>query len=490
MHPSDHEPNPSTGDPTAPLPSREAEPSQPSTSPAWAGLPPTPDPVPAGGWSSATPPPEDGAGSTRRSRFAPGGPFAALLVAVAFVGGIAVGRIDGGVAGQPAGGATSSPTAAAGPVEGSVDELELIEEAWNLIQDKYVGSDQLDERELAWGAIDGMTEAVGDTGHTTFMTPEEREDRSEELSGSYVGIGVQVNESDTGQPLIVGVFRDSPAARAGLRPGDLITAVNGRDTAGEELDDVLSDIRGEAGTAVEITVRSGEDPDARERTVEIVRAEVEIVAVTWTMVPGTTTAFLRLEQFSNGSADEVVAALRAARSAGADRLVLDLRNNPGGYVNEAVGIASQFIGEGTVYIERNADGEEKATPVTPDGAWTDLPLVVLVDEGSASSAEILSGAIQDHERGTLVGQTTFGTGTVLGEFPLSDGSAMRIGTVEWLTPDGRRIWHQGITPDVVVERDAEALPTVPDDLRDVAPEAVASVADEQLARALEIVAGE
>jgi carboxyl-terminal processing protease len=459
--------------------------------------PPMPDPAdatPAAPKPGETRPPGETAAALpprdpSRPRSRPGwlrGPATGLLVAVVFVAGVWVGRV--GPAGGLGGTAAPSPTAAAGPTDGDVDGLALIEEAWGLLHDKYVGKDTLDERELAYGAIDGLADAVGDTGHTTFMTPEDRESRNDSLSGSYVGIGVQVNETDSGLPVIVGVFRDSPADKAGLATGDVIVAVDGRPTSGEAMDAILSRIRGEAGTTVEITVRAGET--GPERTVDIVRAEVDIEAVSWTVVPGTSTGLLRIEQFSNGVADDVKAALRELREAGAERLVLDLRGNPGGYVGEAVGTASQFLGSGTVYVERNAEGEEKANEVTGDGAWTDLPLVVLVDQGSASSSEIVSGALQDHDRATLVGVTTFGTGTVLGEFGLSDGSALRIGTVEWLTPDGRRIWHEGIEPDIEVERPTEVLPTVPDDLRDVAASRVGSIADAQLRRALEEVAAD
>jgi carboxyl-terminal processing protease len=320
------------------------------------------------------------------------------------------------------------------------------------------------------------------------MTPEERASRNDALSGSYVGIGVQLDTTETGEPLVVTVFRDSPADKAGLGTGDIILEVNGIPAAGSSVSDVVEQIRGEAGTEVELTVRAGEQ--GAPRTLKITRGEVEIDAVSSTLVPGTTTGLLRIEQFSNGVADDVRQALEQLREDGAERLILDLRGNPGGYVGEAVGTASQFLAAGTVYVERDAAGKERATPVSPDGAWTDLPIVVLVDEGSASSSEIVSGALQDNDRAEVVGATTFGTGTVLGEFALEDGSALRIGTVEWLTPDGRRIWHEGIEPNVPVARAAEMLPTVPDELRDVAPARVKTVADAQLERALELVAAE
>jgi carboxyl-terminal processing protease len=411
------------------------------------------------------------------------GPATGLLIAAVFVAGVGVGRFVpvANDVGSPA----ASPDAAAGPTGGAVDDFGLVREAWDLLHEKYVGRDTLDDRDLAYGAIDGLTEAVGDTGHTDFMTPEERASRNDALSGSYVGIGIQLDATDAGEPLIVTVFHDSPADKAGLRTGDIILEVNGVPAVDTSTSDVVERIRGEAGTEVELTVRAGENGPPR--TLTIVRGEVAIDAVSSTIVPGTTTGLLRIEQFSNGAADDVRTALEQLRKDGADRLVLDVRGNPGGYVGEAVGIASQFLGSGTVYVERDAAGKEKATPVSPDGAWTDLPLIVLVDEGSASSSEIVAGALQDNDRAQVVGATTFGTGTVLGEFALEDGSALRIGTVEWLTPDGRRIWHEGIEPDVPVARAAETLPTLPDDLRDIAATRVKTVADAQLDRALELI---
>jgi carboxyl-terminal processing protease len=414
-------------------------------------------------------------------------PAAALGVALVFVAGFGAGRFSP-PAGFEVASPTASPDAAAGPADGTIDDFGLVREAWDLLHEKYVGRDTLDDRDLAYAAIDGLTEAVGDTGHTDFMTPEERASRNDALSGSYVGIGVQLDTTETGEPLVVTVFRDSPADKAGLGTGDIILEVNGIPAAGSSVSDVVEQIRGEAGTEVELTVRAGEQ--GAPRTLKITRGEVEIDAVSSTLVPGTTTGLLRIEQFSNGVADDVRAALEQLREDGADRLILDLRGNPGGYVGEAVGTASQFLAAGTVYVERDAAGKERATPVSPDGAWTDLPIVVLVDEGSASSSEIVSGALQDNDRAEVVGATTFGTGTVLGEFALEDGSALRIGTVEWLTPDGRRIWHEGIEPNVPVARAAEMLPTVPDELRDVAPARVKTVADAQLERALELVAAE
>jgi len=410
--------------------------------------------------------------------------FVGLALVATFSTGIGVGRVISPAAGVDA--AAPSPVVSAAASTAAPTEFGLIREAWDAIHENYVDAGALDDRKLIYGAIDGLTEAVGDTGHTSFMTPEEREARNDSLSGSYVGIGAQMDLTEDGLPLVVGVFRGSPAEKAGLEAGDIFIKVDGRKTEGIALDEVLTWVRGEAGTPVVLTLRNG--ADGPERELRIVRADVKLDPVSWTLVPGTRTAVLRLEQFSSGAADEVVATLKAIREAGADRLILDLRGNPGGYVGEAVGIASQFLTSGTVYVERDAKGVEKPNPVSPGGVWRDLPVIVLVDGSTASSSEIVSGALQDAKRATIVGVTTFGTGTVLGEFSLSDRSALRIGTVEWLTPNGRRIWRKGIAPDVVVERASDRQPTTPDDLRKMTAADVTRLSDPQLVRALERVA--
>ncbi len=435
------------------------------------------------GVTSLTPGPSQAPQPTaagRGGRSALLGAVVGLALVVTFTAGIGAGRLLGPVGSD---GSAPNPASSTKPTD-----FGLIKEAWDILHQQYVGRDQLDDQALIYGAIDGMTTAVGDTGHTDFMTPAERQQRNDALSGSYVGIGVRIEPDDAGQPRIVGVFDDSPAKKAGLLPDDVIVEVDGRSTKGTAIDVVAAWVRGEAGTTVELTVRHG--ADGPERTVKVVRADVPVQPVQWAMVPGTKTVHLYLEQFSSGAADDLVKALKAAREAGGQRIVLDLRGNPGGYVNEAVGVASQFLTSGVVYIEKNAQGQETEHPVSPGGVATDLPLVVLVDGTTASSAEIVAGALQDAGRARIVGETTFGTGTVLGEFDLSDGSALRVGTVEWLTPKRREIWHQGIAPDVPVKLGDGVLPMTPDDLRRVSAGDVAKIPDTQLARAIEIAAKE
>ena len=179
------------------------------------------------------------------------------------------------------------------------------------------------------------------------------------------------------------------------------------------------------------------------------------------MLPGTTIAHLRIAAFSQGVTNDLQAALKQIQARGATGIVLDLRNDPGGLLSEAVGVASQFLGDGDVLLVQNAQGQQQAIPVKSGGLAVNMPIVVLVNQGTASAAEIVAGAIQDAQRGTLVGDTTFGTGTVLNTFSLSDGSEILLATEEWLTPSGRVIWHHGIVPDESVTMSADINPLVP-----------------------------
>jgi carboxyl-terminal processing protease len=362
----------------------------------------------------------------------------------------------------------------------------LIDQAWDLLHEKYIDASTLDSKKLAYGAIAGMAQAVGDDGHTDFLTPDEVKASQAALSGSYVGIGAEMDTTGD-EPVVVGVFRESPADRAGLRRGDVITEVDGKPTKGTPLDTVVGTIRGPAGTAVSLTVRR--EGTAAALTFRIVRAEVKTPAVHWAMVPGTTSADIRIEQFSTGAADAFKKALGDAMGAGATGVILDLRENPGGYVNEAIGVASQFLTGGDVYLSRDATGKRTPSAVTSGGIAPKIPLVVLVDHGTASAAEIVTGALQDAGRATVVGATTFGTGTVLGKFDLADGSALRIGTVEWLTPKGRRIWHEGLTPDVAIALSNDVQRVAPDDLAALGAAGLAKSADAQLRKAIELLGG-
>jgi len=209
------------------------------------------------------------------------------------------------------------------------------------------------------------------------------------------------------------------------------------------------------------------------------------------MVPGRdNVAMIRLEQFATGATKAVEGAINDAKTAGATEIILDLRSNPGGYVNEAIGVASQFVGDGIVYQNQDASGKTTDVPVEAGGLYTEGPLVVLANGDSASSAEIVTGAIQDAKRGTVVGEKTFGTGTVLGRFDLTDGSSMRIGVERWLTRGGRPIWHEGLEPDVKVVLPTTTAPLLPDELKDISAAELAKSPDAQVLKALQELKGE
>ncbi len=361
----------------------------------------------------------------------------------------------------------------------------LIAEAWNSIQKVYVDRPAVDPQKLTYGAISGMVDALGDTGHSTFLTPDMLKEEQNFTKGQFEGIGALLEMKD-GHATIVAPMDGSPAQKAGLKPGDVIIKVDGEDVAGLPLNEIVDRVLGPAGTKVTLTIL---DPQTNETNdVTITRAHIELHNVTWRMLPGTTIAHVRIAAFSQGVTTELKSALKAAQQQGATGLILDLRNDPGGLLNEAISVASQFLSNGNVMLEKNAQGETKPLPVKSGGVALDIPMVVLINNGTASAAEIVAGALQDASRATIVGETTFGTGTVLNQFKLSDGSALLLATEEWLTPKGRTIWHKGISPDIMVALQADSIPLIPETEQGMSTEQINNSGDGQLLKAIEILA--
>jgi carboxyl-terminal processing protease len=363
-------------------------------------------------------------------------------------------------------------------------DLGLIREAWDTVSRVYVDNSAKQTKPVTYGAISGMVSALGDTGHSTFLTPEMVKAQQDYVRGQFEGIGAQV-ESKNGRVVIIAPMDNSPAQKAGIKPGDAILKVNGEDVSGLPLELVVSKILGPAGTPVTLTLL---DPNTNQsRDITLVRARIVLNNVTWNQLPGTTIAHLRIVGFSQGVSQQLRQSLTEMKKQGVTSVILDLRNNPGGLLDQAVGTASEFLASGDVLLEKDAHGQIRHVKVRSGGVATDMSLVVLVNNGSASASEIVAGALQDANRAQLVGETTFGTGTVLGQFSLSDGSALMLATEEWLTPKGRVIWHKGIEPDKTVKLSSGAISLTPETERNMTAEQLRTSSDLQLLEAMDLL---
>lgn len=382
-----------------------------------------------------------------------------IMVAAAFLAGVFAGRGCG----------------AWSPSNEEQLALDTFRAAFRAVRDRYVDESQTDPSELVHEAITGMIEGLGDTGHSRFLTAEQRRREEEALSGSYVGIGVEVAERD-GHPVVVSAFPESPAARAGIRSGDRFLKINGEDVSRVSLTDLGAYLRGPAGSELRVTVLHQDDT-----TAELVlrREAITMPAVTWAPLAESAIWHIRLSRFGENATEELDRALAEAQAAGAAGLILDLRNNPGGLLNQAIGVASRFIEDGVVLQERDRDGDDRSLHVADGVAAVDLPLVVLVNEGSASSSEVVTAALLYHDRAQAVGATTFGTGTVLREFTLPDGSVLLLGIREWLTPAGEPLRGEGLTPTHTVPLPEGVRPVLPDQ-PDAPPEQPCDSPDVQL----------
>jgi carboxyl-terminal processing protease len=365
------------------------------------------------------------------------------------------------------------------------ESVALYAEALDTVRDNYAGQKNIDPKKGTYGAIEGMLDTLGDGGHTRFLTPAEREQNDRSLSGTYVGIGVQLEEKN-GEVVVAAPIDGSPAEEAGISSDDVLLAVDGKSVRDDEVSEVVEKVKGPEGTSVELTVRH----EGERRKYDLQRAEIDSPVASWAMIPGTNVALVLLSSFSDDSAQELQNAFEEARASGARRFILDLRNNPGGRLDQAVQMAGYFLEpESVVYIRKDASGKREKITVEGDPKSTDAPLAVLVDGGSASSAEILAGALRDNDRAPVVGETTFGTGTVLSEFVLRDGSSILLGVAEWLTPDGDFIRNTGITPDVTVSLSEGTEPLTPGDARDLSRQDILEK-DAQLRTAYEKLQGQ
>jgi len=331
------------------------------------------------------------------------------------------------------------------------DRFRIFWEAWHVIeQDFYHPEEELDPQKMIYGAVRGMIASLGDR-HTVFMEPAETSIFEEDMQGSFEGIGATVNMVD-GELIIVRPLPGSPAEKAGLQAGDIILEVDGEKIKGMDLLKAISLIRGPEGTIVRLKIKREGRTSPFEVKVE--RGKIDLPTVESKMLDGDI-AYLRLTEFNARASSLVRDALRELLDQEPKGLIFDLRSNPGGYLQAAVEIASQFVDEGTILIERGKNGVEREYKARKGGLATHIPLVVLVNGGTASASEIVAGAIQDHKRGILIGQQTYGKGSVQSTHRLSDGSCVRVTIARWYTPNDRQIDEQGLTPDIVVESTPE-----------------------------------
>jgi carboxyl-terminal processing protease len=339
----------------------------------------------------------------------------------------------------------SNPTQEASP-----QDLETVFEpfwqAWDLVHDLYVDQ-PVDDVAMMRGAISGMMDSLGDQ-HSSYMDPDQYRQANIPLEGEYEGIGAWV-DPDAEFLTIVSPMPDSPAEGAGLKPGDQIIAVDGEDMSGIDGSLVIRHVLGPAGSRVTLTILREGDNEPFDVTLE--RAKITVPSVVAEVLDGDI-GYVQLITFGENSTGELRNSLREILAEEPDGLILDLRNNGGGALQTAIEVASQFIGDGVIMYEEFGDGTRDTYDALSGGLATDIPLVVLVNEGTASASEIVAGAIQDYDRGTLVGATTFGKGSVQNWIPLKNTEgAVRITIARWLTPDGRTIHELGLEPDVVVE---------------------------------------
>jgi carboxyl-terminal processing protease len=355
--------------------------------------------------------------------------------------------------GHGPGGLAAIPTRVLHPRADEPPEFQIFWEAWGYVERDFYGELPADDQELAYSAIRGMLQAVDDP-YTYFTEPSDHEMEEAQLEGRHGGIGAEYVMAD-GYLVVVAVLQDSPAARVGIRTDDVIVSVDGTDVMGLSQNEAIMLIRGqEVGTEAVLTIlREGE---AELLSVKVMREEVEVPTVVWELRQDDV-GYMRITFFGVQTSGELTAALKDLKSMGADRIILDLRDNPGGMVTAAVDVAGQFIDTGVVFYERDQDGHDQVFNARRGGEAINMPLAVLVNRGTASASEIVGGAIQDHERGILIGEQTFGKGSLQSIHELSDNSSVHVTIAHWLTPDRHEIQEAGLLPDLEVIPSEEAL---------------------------------
>ncbi len=329
--------------------------------------------------------------------------------------------------------------------------LDIFWEVWHLMEGNYLNPENLETKEQVYGATKGLVDSLDDP-YSVFMTPDEMAEFEESMSGEFQGIGAEIDKRDN-QIVVVSPLKGSPAESAGLKTRDIIFKVNDEPTFGMSIEEVVTKIRGPKGEKVVLTIIRKEERKPIE--ISIVRDNIILPTLEWKMEDGDI-AHVAMYQFGNNAVKDFKKAVPEILLKSPKGIIMDFRGNGGGLLDACIKILSEFIDNQVVVKTKGRKFGDTGDLVSArDGAFLDVPLVVLVNEGSASASEIFAGAIQDHERGVILGRKTFGKGSVQNVIPLSNGSSLKVTVAEWLTPDGRSIHKNGITPDEIVEDEVD-----------------------------------
>jgi carboxyl-terminal processing protease len=327
-------------------------------------------------------------------------------------------------------------------------DFSLFWKAWDLLKSKYVDADKLNAEDLYYGAIKGMLQATGDS-HTIFFTPDENKAFNEEIAGNFEGIGAELGVKN-GMLTVIAPLPDTPAEKSGIRSGDKIVKIDGKIAADMSIEEAVKNIRGVKGTTVVLTIFRDGDQDTQDITVNRDTIVVKSVTLKW---EENNIANMKIIRFGEDTSDAFADAIVKVKSADVNGLIIDLRNDPGGYLNAAIDIASKLLPKNkVVVIEENGNGSQKKIYTRGGDVASEIKTVVLINEGSASASEILAGALRDNRDNiTLIGKKSFGKGSVQEFIELPQGTAIKITVTRWLTPKGIQINEQGIQPDEEVD---------------------------------------
>ncbi len=354
------------------------------------------------------------------------------------------------------------------------EDFGIFWEAWGWIEKSYIGA-LPSSKQMTYGAVQGALNVLGDP-YTIFVEPSAREEERESLRGNFGGVGALVERNSDGDVVLTPI-ENNPAEKAGILDGDILLAVDGNEiTAEMTVAEIAELIRGKEGTEVILTVLhpGGVDPI----DIPVVRAVILLPSVAYQILEeDPSIGYIHLSRFSAESSGEVLEALQDLKSQGAKKIILDLRQNGGGLLDAAVEVSDHFLDEGPIVFQIRKGEDEKVFEATNETSAGDMPLVVLIDNGTASAAEIVAGALQDRGRATLIGQKTFGKGSVQLVYDLSDGSSVHVTSARWLTPSRHQIDQQGLQPDIVVDLSEEAIATGRDEVLDEAVNQLAKLAN-------------